>query len=99
VVDRAWRKHDGKSRRVLRLLLKNGVDRVDGVDPETASDYTDNTVYTDTDPEGARKQFVEDHSLRWEELAIECGHGYPRGKGCYLCDPSHPYRLEQGGVA
>ncbi len=22
----------------------------------------------------------------------ECGHGYPGGKGCYLCDPDHPYR-------
>jgi RecA-family ATPase len=20
-----------------------------------------------------------------------CGHGYPNGKGCYLCDPEHPY--------
>jgi hypothetical protein len=24
----------------------------------------------------------------------ECGHGYPDGKGCYLCDPHHPYRKE-----
>jgi hypothetical protein len=24
-----------------------------------------------------------------------CNHGYPRGEGCYLCDPSHPYRIEQ----
>jgi hypothetical protein len=22
----------------------------------------------------------------------ECGHGYPGGKACYLCDPDHPYR-------
>ena len=22
----------------------------------------------------------------------ECGHGYPGGKGCYLCDTNHPYR-------
>ena len=21
-----------------------------------------------------------------------CVHGYPDGAGCYLCDPSHPYR-------
>jgi len=25
----------------------------------------------------------------------ECNHGYPDGVGCYLCDPRHPYRLEQ----
>jgi hypothetical protein len=24
-----------------------------------------------------------------------CIHGSPDGAGCYLCDPSHPYRLEQ----
>ena len=22
----------------------------------------------------------------------QCGHGYPDGKGCYICDPDHPYR-------
>jgi hypothetical protein len=21
-----------------------------------------------------------------------CNHGYEYGKGCYLCDPDHPYR-------
>jgi hypothetical protein len=29
----------------------------------------------------------------------ECDHGYQGGKGCYLCDPSHPYRPEPGGAA
>jgi hypothetical protein len=24
-----------------------------------------------------------------------CNHGYPWGEGCYLCDLSHPYRIEQ----
>jgi len=24
----------------------------------------------------------------------ECGHGYKAGRGCYLCDPEHPYRLK-----
>jgi hypothetical protein len=24
----------------------------------------------------------------------ECGHGLQGGKGCYLCDPEHPYRLK-----
>ena len=27
-----------------------------------------------------------------------CGHGYEGGKGCYLCDPDHPYRNKQEGV-
>jgi hypothetical protein len=25
----------------------------------------------------------------------ECGHGYPGGKGCFLCDPDHPYRQKE----
>ncbi|WP_314964538.1 hypothetical protein, partial [Bradyrhizobium cosmicum] len=25
----------------------------------------------------------------------ECGHGYQGGKGCYLCDPNHTYRLKE----
>jgi hypothetical protein len=24
--------------------------------------------------------------------AVRCIHNYPGGKGCYLCDPEHPYR-------
>ena len=24
----------------------------------------------------------------------ECGHGYPDGKGCYLCNPDHAYRQD-----
>jgi hypothetical protein len=109
-VDRAWRKHDGRSRRILRLALRNGVDGVGGVDPETPSDNTgnavyavyadfsegdvpdaeiDNTVYTDGGTsEAANSRFVEEPA--------RCIHGYPRGKGCYLCDPDHPYRAKRG---
>jgi hypothetical protein len=25
-----------------------------------------------------------------------CNHGYPGGKGCYLCDSGHPYRKKEG---
>jgi hypothetical protein len=32
-------------------------------------------------------------------IVEECAHGYPGGKGCFLCDASHPYRLEHGGAA
>ncbi len=27
----------------------------------------------------------------------QCIHRFPGGAGCYLCDPSHPYRLKEGG--
>jgi hypothetical protein len=116
-VERAWRKLDGKSRRVLKLCLKDGVDRVAGVDLETASDNTDNTVYanfgeykvvlpetdntvyTDTEgEEGTLRGSITQHSPRRKQRFIECGHGYPRGKGCYLCDPHHPYRKKEGTV-
>jgi hypothetical protein len=29
----------------------------------------------------------------------QCAHGYLEGKGCFLCDTNHPYRLEHGGAA
>jgi putative DNA primase/helicase len=110
VVGRAWRKHDGKSRRILKLLLTNGVDGVDGVDPETASDYTDNADYTNfqqhpVDPPGADNTVYTDKGINGAaqgqpmEKPVQCGHGYPRGKGCYLCDPNHPYRLKEGATA
>ena len=28
----------------------------------------------------------------------ECGHGYPGGKDCYLCDPNHSYRYKSRTV-
>lgn len=38
----------------------------------------------------------EDHVSGNERLE-NCIHGYAGGKGCYLCDPDHPCRQEQGG--
>ena len=42
------------------------------------------------------------NALLWQEHAAEheadlekCIHGYPSGKGCYSCDPNHPYRLKE----
>jgi hypothetical protein len=54
---------------------------------------------------GAKPDQVESSYL-WEEdqggqegqgdQEPRCIHGYPGGSGCYLCDPRHPHRLEQG---
>ncbi len=30
--------------------------------------------------------------------SVVCIHGYADGKDCYLCDPNHPYRLEEGAA-
>jgi putative DNA primase/helicase len=38
------------------------------------------------------------HSLGSPE-SQNCAHGLAGGRGCYLCDPSHPYRVEDGGAA
>jgi hypothetical protein len=108
-VDRAWRKHDGKSRRILRLTLTNGVDGVDGVDLEATSDNTDNTVYANPSEHvvshaGMHNAVYTDVGIngathgRPIEKSTQCGHGYPRGKGCYLCDPDHSYRKKEGVV-
>ncbi|HZF59457.1 MAG TPA: DUF3987 domain-containing protein [Rubrobacter sp.] len=106
-VDRAWRKHDGKSQRILRLALRNGVDGVGGVDPETPSDNTGNAVYANSS-EGVVSDAKPDNTVytdsgtseavnsRSVEEPARCVHGYPRGKGCYLCDPDHPYRAKGG---
>ena len=34
-----------------------------------------------------------------ELYGVECGHGYVGGEGCYLCDPSHPFRKQEEGGA
>jgi len=105
-VDRAWRKQDGKSRRVLKLLLRNGVEGVDGVDPETASDNTDNTVYASSSERvvshaGTANTVYTDVRINGASHSRpigkppQCGHGYPRGEGCHLCDPDHRYRKRE----
>jgi hypothetical protein len=33
-----------------------------------------------------------DYDRHVEERMADCIHGYPHGKGCYECDPDHPYR-------
>jgi hypothetical protein len=105
--ERAWRKHDGRSQRILRLALRNGVDGVVGLDPETTSDNTDNTVYASSSKgdvadaeidstvytDGGTSETVDD---RPTGEPARCVHGYSQGKGCYLCDPDHPYRAQGG---
>ena len=28
-----------------------------------------------------------------------CIHDHPGGKGCYVCDPDHPYKQQEGAEA
>jgi hypothetical protein len=32
----------------------------------------------------------------FEDEDTLCIHDLPGGKGCYLCDPSHPLRVKEG---
>jgi hypothetical protein len=41
------------------------------------------------DQDGHRSSLPENGHLE------ECGHGYGGGKGCFLCDPNHPYRQKE----
>jgi hypothetical protein len=43
----------------------------------------------------------DDHHSRVPESGHleECGHSFPGDKGCYLCDPKHPFRQKHRGVS
>jgi putative DNA primase/helicase len=45
---------------------------------------------------GSVGSVTDDYNKLVEErmagLEADCPHGYTRGKGCYVCDPAHPYR-------
>ena len=37
-------------------------------------------------------QGAQENHLPEPEWLVRCIHGFPNGKGCYLCDADHPYR-------
>jgi hypothetical protein len=51
----------------------------------------DNSAYLQEEVQGGQ-EVQGDHERR-------CKHGLRGGVGCYLCDPQHPYRHKEGGVA
>ena len=36
---------------------------------------------------------------REKEVQPPCIHNLPGGKGCYLCDPNHPFRIKEGATS
>ena len=56
------------------------------------------TERDNNDSEGACPRYVQEHKRHSEgdEKLDLCLHGYPGGKECYLCDPEHPMRREEG---
>jgi hypothetical protein len=79
-------------------------------DPKENGGYLERVEGTQTRESRIPKPDVQDgHALssRWPDVQDgqgpslsegghleECGHGFEGGKGCYLCDPEHPYRKE-----
>ncbi len=56
-----------------------------------AGDVGDKSSYLSEDGQGC-----QDDQGSQEEMCI---HDHPGGKGCYVCDPDHPYRRGGGGAA
>ncbi len=66
-------------------------------DPETQESRIDKPDVQDGHVVTSRWPDVQDgqpSSLPEGGHLKECGHGFQGGKGCYLCDPEHPYRLK-----
>jgi hypothetical protein len=57
----------------------------------------------DANAKGADSAYLREEGQGGQEGQVDneasCIHGFRGGKGCYLCDPNHPYRLKQGGAA
>jgi AAA domain len=65
-------------------------------DPRTGASRTDKPNVQDGHAVSSRWPHVQDGqrpSLPEGGHLKECIHGYRAGKGCYVCDPEHPYRL------
>ena len=61
------------------------------------------TLGKDATPQQAEPAYLREGGQGGQEgqsdRQRECDHGYRDGKGCYLHDPDHPYRLKEGGAA
>jgi len=57
-------------------------------------DGDENTIPggTPVDPPVGDDGDSRDDEIQPDSTKVECGHGYPGGKGCYLCDQEHAYR-------
>jgi hypothetical protein len=53
-------------------------------------------ICKDANPEHDNSAYLSEESQG--DHAPWCIHGLVGGKGCYLCDPTHPYRLKQVGA-
>ena len=60
------------------------------------------TLGKDANPEHDNSAYLREESQGGQQCqgdhAPRCIHGLVGGKGCYLCDPTHPYRLKQVGA-
>ena len=67
-----------------------------GQSPASGPLGTVGTLGKDADTDAADRPYLREGGQEGQGgHEPECGHGFPAGAGCYLCDPSHPYRREQ----
>ncbi len=80
---------------------KSNSDRTDGENPLYVSEEPNETLRgpsvngsKDGTSVGPLNNFHRFGEECMAGLEPDCLHGYTRGKGCYLCDPEHPYRKD-----
>jgi hypothetical protein len=95
----------GHSTRHAKDTTRQSTGDDDVSDPQSSmSDEGPDTENRLFKPQTGDKNAVSGLSGSFEEEHTSlCIHGCPGGKGCYLCDREHPYRLKeaaaQGGTA
>jgi len=95
----------GATRELLSQMVKDGQVKNLGRGAYALPDRQNNADNADTltnEGDNVRSSGMSGH-LRKEEAvlrtdAVTCIHGYPGGKGCYSCDPGHPYPVEEGAA-
>ena len=93
-VGRPTRQPPNATRQASRERRDEGVSGTVGATSGTQAD-TENPIGK---PHTDSEEPVSGLSGRFEEgdgHSVVCIHGYPDGKGCYSCDPNHPYRLQE----
>ena len=92
----------GKSVDSVKVLLGEMV-KAGQVSNPTYGKYAlpNNTPYSpySANSEGEERSKSKESKRDTGGASVVCMHGFAGGTGCYLCDPEHPYRKEEGGLA
>ena len=94
----------GATREMLSQMVKDGQAKnlgrgayVLGDQPQNGPDNAD--ILTKQEPNVSLSGLSGHFRKDGDTSPVTCIHGYPEGKGCYLCDPNHPHRLKEAAKA